>query len=742
MRNHYILALIITALVTGMVGCEKGDGRDDAKPYLLEGGPAVLGASGKLPASPKNPCVAKGAVGAMGLLLKGGSCEKEKPKPAVCGNKATESGEECDSNPNCGSNCKWLASGGGGGTGGGSTTNGSVTIKTTSLPVAYQNEPYTATLSATCKPSPCNFALAAGAKLPDGFKIASGKLSSDKVTADVGAHPTTIVVQNKDGSQSATQALSLTVQKHLNIRTFVEGFTGFEVVDVNADKKLDANDFDPSADYSDKQAFIPIISDGKLVIEPSHYNHPDGCTGVPAEDKKAEKCNPEFGWLVVGVNFKIDNEVVDKDLNAASDAEAAAKYTWSIKGGDGKDLPHITFQQAYNTQKQKSVDYMWAVKPSSEKFYGTDFEMFYFYKDQEFKDVKITVSDDKGNQGELTISDLVFKAPLELKAAQEAYDACHNLKVEKLTIDDHDCTASGQNGAYSFTWQSLAMCNSFTPFYKSKPDEDMRVDRAYDGALTIKGGSGNYAVSNLKREYDSIKATAEDGPSAKVANNKATIHWTPFSSFKSKNYTITDTTTFDVSDNSANCKQTAHVTIYRSLKYPDYREMTVKDVKLYADFDTEWTDGDSKIRFDLMGKNDNGAEIVLAETALESADGDDPTCFNRYFTLNPVGGHGEDSISKITYVRLGGADAGGMDMVLYFKYLRLDVQSGGKTMWYAEAGGDFCHDDNCDYDSSNWEYNAIGRPGDSSVFTTNPNNYNSIWFYGEPGYHAQESECD
>lgn len=654
-RKILSFSVVVALLVVAGTACKKQDGEAGDTTYISDPPSGPLGGTVPDLDEDKDPCLAKGAVGAQALLLKSDCAKLGSPK---CGDGNKDTGEYCDdggknglTGSKCSLTCKLVTTNGGGGA---TSPDGTVTVKTTTLPPAYLGASYNSTIEATCNPAPCSFELGTDVKLPDSFKLASGKIWSSKIVAALGNYPISIVVKNKNGSQSATQVLTLAVQKHLKVQTFVEGFSGFEVVDENSDKKLNADDYVALPSDSDERTFVPITKDGKLVVWPSHYsttpdkdNANDGCTGVPAEDAKANDCRPDFGYIVLGVNFK---DPIDNDLSAGSDADVAAKYTWSVKGEDGEDLPDVIVKQAYSAKAGKSVDYKWVIVPDTSKGFDA------YYKDLEFKNIKINVSDDKGNLGDLAIADLIFKAPLDTKAEIDARKLAAKVASDAKTKDQNDKCAAFGIESIDYAGENLkptaeGKTNTATPdanhFLLKTSVGNLQV--AHDIKINWKGGTPPYKifsggvdnvayvsqaqailynddnwtlfvpqdegdlVYNPEKSTISVPALLHSSIKDVVADLRAT--WTAmnpssvvttvkkinnFGSNVPKEWR--DAVMFAIKDSASGC-EAQNVSINRVATYPSPLESSLKEVKQFnVEMGLDDLDGDSKVLYKLQGE--------------------------------------------------------------------------------------------------------------------------------------------
>lgn len=755
-RVHKFLipVLLVATIVAGGVGCKKKSAESDTKTYLTEGDPANTGASGQVPTSPKNPCTGKGATGVMGLMLKQSASDcSDLTSPSVCGNGNQETGEGCDDGAKnglagslCDIKCQKIT-----------TTSptpetpsseGAVKITTKSMPDGKLGQTYKATITASGAKGKGKYKWTV-TNLPEGYAYASGddsgstlKITSKDVVKAVNVAgkpfaPTITVCLESNPSNCAVcspSVCSFSIKDQYRIEAFPiaanygggQNIKAFCSSDDTAcgDYVLTATDFLPTAYNTHKldnvndpyYVFQLRIKDGSAQLEP---------VSVPPANEKDKN---SYKW----------DPVKYPDIGFAEEY-SKLYYHWSITV-DGKPAPFVKWidyvmgDTKLDTSAQSNIFVMDStddmkttlVYPSMATIMVGPKAM-----GQTFKNVVVTaVSTNGGSQkikfGKVTMPSLKeIQAVLDKKVidAKAVYDACHNMKVEDLKIDKETFAATGSSNSYAITVNNLA-----------DQDKTLRVNKKYDGVLKVAGGSGIYTVSNVVYDYDENSISKEGDPVVKIdPNNKANIAiaWAALSSWSSKDYAVSDVTTFDVNDDSAKCKQTVHVTIKRSLKYPDYRDMKIKDIHLIADFATSYTDGDSHVSFEIMGSDgQGGVDTILSTTGELSADGDDPTCFNKEFTLSPKSpAIGDLPVSNVAYVRLGGKDKGAHDMELYFKYLRLELRGNGITKWYAEAAGDFWHDDNHEYDNDGtWEYNNIGRSGDSSAFPFNGLN-NSIWFY-------------
>lgn len=732
MRTHKLWFLIAVAatLMAGGVGCKK-DTAEGAKTYLAEG--PLVDPNDVVTPKP-DPCLDKGAVGAQALLLQ---ADCDELKPPQCGNSQPDVGEQCDppDGKTCDTKCQKI-------TAPKPPSDQKLTIKTTAIKNGVIGKKYTSEqIEATGAEKGDSYVWSAdGQKLPEGFELSVTSGSSgakvqlvSKATASAGTYNATLKVCLKSNSATCdTQDFSFSISDQLTLSAFRYFGSKQSLCDSNQGSCADVI-LDPGANImgyvnaNGPKSLLYVWVSALVNTDKSYQwslSYKDGTATKDVPDVRASDqhlCNP----VIMPAGKPIDSSCNGKTIKFPDGIFLFEPLHHDDQGDDvGDDAGKGSY---HRHQLMFSAD-----------AYG-----------KTYNDVVITVKNSLGNVQKLTfktikipsLADIQTAANKKAEIKQAELAKCSDLNVEGITFEGRDpfYGISPNEGpdagrrVLQVDWSGY----SKNVINWTTPDEALRVDKSYDGVLKITGGSGKYEVTNLKYS-PSDEGTPEGEPSV---TDKVTIHWTPFLNYNSANYTVTDTTTFDVSDDSPTCKQTHHVTVYRSLKYPDYRTYTIKDVKLYADFDTEWTDGDSKVIFDLHGKGDQGQDVVLASTGEVGVDGGDPTCFNKSFTFiaSSMEGHKDDPITQITHVTMQEYDDASTDMLLNFKYLRLDVVDGGKVLWHADAEGNFGFEH--DVDGAWGNYN-IGRPGDYSTFKANYLNYDSIWFYGEPAAHSQESSCD
>lgn len=379
----WILAMVAAVLVAGGAGCKKDAAvATDEKPYLITPDTGPL--NGQLPGS--SNCTTKGAVGAMGLILKSdcadvakvpvcgdnvkdtseqcddgnttngdgcsATCTLEGVKKiddgttgkVVCGNGTKEKGEECDdgntvSYDGCSSKCN----------------SESLTITTTSLTegekgAAYNVSPIQAKWSdaSTCKKGQCQFSVTSGS-LPPGIAFsADGKLTGTPTTAGTYAFDVSVSSQNALVI-SSIKSFTLLV-KQVRIQVKVDGFA--EIKDDNGDDNLnekDTGDKNPNAYSTDDQQSLGGIaaSDGALWVIPNYPGSPgtlqfsvpdatsDSLTWDVTVDGKTDSSIKSWNYLTGFFVSPVDNgtpkDVTYSNIVVSAKRQGAVVATMTIK---------------------------------------------------------------------------------------------------------------------------------------------------------------------------------------------------------------------------------------------------------------------------------------------------------------------------------------------------------------------------------------------------------------------------
>lgn len=435
---------------------------------------------------------------------------------------------------------------------GGAVAANAPVINTVQLDRALVKESYTFALDITCAVGPCSFS-ATG--LPEGLSI-------DKDSGTISGTPTiekksAVTIKVTDGGVSTSKNFELVVGHRIAIKTEVTGSHAYaEAKDLNKDHVLNTSDYDPKEEA--------ISADGTLGVPMYGYD------------------DRFFGYVILSVE------------------DTKGKYTWKITDTDGNAFTTVSGLAGYDDKtKTKDVSYIHIVSPNDGQL---------LYNDTVLNDVKVTVSDDKGNSGELTIGKLVFYAP--------------QLSPEEIKdIKDKE----------------IAKCKIAKPVtIKDAADKELvlgdetegnvvTIGRVFSGTVKLVGGKmGAVTISTPMIEGCSTPTPVTEwqlkgNALSRTFDYKALKACTP----NNDNRMLTETLKITVNDDTCNTSQ--DVIIKFSVQYPDRSTVKMAEVekyKLWMEYTTNYTNSGTKVAVDLANVFDDCKNATLMATTVVKKIGD------------------------------------------------------------------------------------------------------------------------
>lgn len=562
--NKYIAGLGMGLVLMLTVAACKGGGApaESEKSYIVEG------ESAELPGTPSN-CVAKGAVGAMGLLLKGDCAEV---KPPECGNYALEDGEQCDPPDGkvCDIKCQKIVEGVTGG-GGGGTTTGAVTIATTSIKDGVIGQPYES-----------ESIVASGKKASDQYVWSTVAISPGFELKPSGAQAVKVVSQGATayGSYSATVKSCL----QSDSTKCAEKTFAFKIVDQLTLTAYYASDFMSIQKSGPFCVSSSGSSCGNLMFDANTLPVP----------KDTDKNQAILGLVVEGL-VKGDS------------------YIWSASyqdGGVSKNIPDPTANTAAN-------DGIFLYRPDPKTTpKGSPFRFLMITKKaygKTYKDVVVTVKNNFGGEQKLTFPEIKIDSKSNIAAdllpqppSPDGGDECNNLVVTSVNVSVTD--NSGFNETYDSFKESKTLDGK--KFF-SVDVAGLQVDETYSAEIIAGGGVSPYKIELYGFGSDYNKSAYLNGEvSIDLSQNKLEVVWPPFAAATPN---MKDYTDILINDSSGSCPQTIMLRIARVFSaYPPLSEEPLSNIKsVYANI--YFNDVDSNTFFKIKLLDQDGNELASTE---------------------------------------------------------------------------------------------------------------------------------
>lgn len=662
--NQKIPGLVVLMALAALAGagCKKNDAGQGAsdKAYLSD----QINPNGST-----SPCTGKGAVGAQALLLKGDCANVKVPQ---CGDHVQDAGEQCDDGntkdgDGCSAACKLeekKGDGGGGGSGGkpvcgngtkekGEQCDDGNTLGGDGCSSACKTEKPLVITTSTLGEAIVNEAYQFELHATGG----SGKyLWSIKDPANVFSISSSSVT----GHPKSAGKFSVMVT----------------VTDAQLKDKYVAKAFDiPVKDPAVIEAYH-LVATGNELSKGYEWQKLSVKDGVAAGDVVADVGQYNIKLVIVGGK--------------------SSSTQWSIEEDGGKP-GYLT--GVYQLHRD-----------------GNDPKVAYLGSGQEIKSGNKVVVAAKGDGGTQTIT--FERLKFEHSAEYLSCQGTSKITVNSISVKDK-------------VYMAMALAGTNEPHFRI----DGKLGDSLTGTLTILGGKAPYKVDQPER--DTISGAPEGKPGVtgfkiipgdykKYPNSDAvnvTANTFQFSGMLNyanpsevpvavnggtiKTHNVVETFRINIFDT---CGHDASAIITVGATEKTGYDQTIGDLKkVFMHFQTEWTDGKSKMQVELK----NGSGTILAATGVFGVDGDDPTEFSQYYALEQKG-HEDTRVTDIAEVRLNIWDPGGAVDITYefwnFKIVGDAWYAEYTRNWDGEADGDYA-----------WEH--FGFPGDHWTWS----DHDGVW---------------
>lgn len=715
-RKILNLTLLVALVVLAGTACLKksSDQAADDKSYLVDPNDVTT------PAKPKpDPCLNKGALGAQGLILKGACPDLNVPK---CGNGKPEGSEACDEGSKngldgstCTIDCKKIADKPGAGDTDKPGASKVLKITTQSLPDKSLGDKYSASVKATGGKNSKDYKWTVTG-LPEEFEY---KSNNDAVTiASKG-------VLTKTGTHKPAVQVCL-VSEPATCVTCPESVCSFSIKDgvtLTASRS----------------------SASKFVCDSSNGSNCGALTVLPTENI--------FGFVNAdGPKFLLT-------LNVGSYFPADKNFQWklSVKDGSGvKEIPvvkaieQLQCNPLINAKKEVSA----SCNGKAASFPGGIFLMEPKHNDDQGDDVGENAGKGTYHKHYVMFGPEAYGKTyetVEISVKNNTTGGEQKILFDKITLptlqqftdakEAKKLEQDKKNPCYGKTSISVPSMMVNEEKVDGKVNEEMnsvvynikgKLFETFEATMPVVGGVPPYKIET--NEFGG-PVISNGGSSAWSVPKPLGGEWKWTSSLEGLNLNGSFDYTFKyaspntgrISDNmeaivTDACGHSTTVWVAFDVGLPE-ASGTISNLRLLADYRTADTDGSSNIKIELFNKDG----VLIATTGEMGVDGDDPTCFNRHYSLTAVSGHENDSIDQIGSIRLYGKDNPYFyeaDMTLKIEYLRLEVLSNNKPSYYAVDEGQY----STFFNSNSWTHKITFKP------KKNPSN-GSIWFHGEPPKH-------